>query len=113
MSFQGRSLGQISQQFADHVNRILNTTVTERRLAVYVIGRNISSIGFQDQLGVSHTLIRTSYGPMELDLRQTCDPVTDEETGLLTLKNDRLSLHRRTRRRPGATAPLGVRALPG
>ncbi len=86
MSFQGRSLGQISQQFADHVNRILNTTVTERRLAVYMIGRNISSIGFQDQLGVSHTLIRTSYGPMELDLRQTCDPVTDEETGLLTLR---------------------------
>lgn len=86
MSFQGRSLGQISQRFADQLNRTLNTTLTERRLAVYMINQNISTIGFQEQSGLSYALIHTSYGPMELDLRQTCDGVTDEETGALVLR---------------------------
>lgn len=86
MPFQGRSLGQISQEFTDHLNHILNTTVTQRRLRRIMINTGVATIGIQEHARVSRALIRTSYGPMELDLRQTCDAVTDEVTGLLRLR---------------------------
>lgn len=86
MPFQGRSLGQISQEFTDHLNHILNTTVSQRRLRRIMVTTKLAVIGFQEQARLSQALIRTSYGPMELDIRQTCDAVADEETGLLTLR---------------------------
>lgn len=86
MPFQGRSLSQISQEFTDHLNHILSTTVTQRRLRRVMFNTGAAIIGIQEQARVSRALIRTSYGPMELDLRQTCDAVTDDETGLLTIR---------------------------
>lgn len=86
MSFRGTTLGQMTQRFTDHLNRILNTTVTQQRLSMFITNQGTALIGFRAPGSSQVARLRTDYGPMELDIRQTCDAVTDDETGLLTLR---------------------------
>lgn len=104
MLIQGRSLGQATQLFADHLNEILNNTVTHRRLIVFVPGiAEEVHIGFRGHGTVSPAVLTTEYGRMELDLRQVCDELPDEETNLFTLRT--LS-YRYTIQLEGTTEPL-------
>lgn len=103
MSITGRSFGRACRTFADHLNHILNTTVTQRRLSIVISNQQIAVIGFRTPARASEALIHTSYGRMELDLRQTCDATIDEESNQLTLRT--LS-YRYTLRPAGAAEPL-------
>jgi hypothetical protein len=87
MLMQGRSLGHASRLLTDHLNRILNSTITHKRLSLFLPAlADEAQINFREHGSASFAMLRTDYGPMELDLRQTCDVVGDEETGLLTLR---------------------------
>lgn len=87
MPIQDRSLGQTSRIFTDRLNHILNNTITQKRLSVYLPDHaNEAQINFRQRGSASFALLRTSYGEMEMDLRQLCDAVPDEASSLLTLR---------------------------
>lgn len=104
MLIHGWSLGQATQLFTDHLNGILNSTVTHKRLIVFAPGiAQETHVGFREHGTISPAAITTRYGRMELDLRLVCDALPDEEADLLTLRT--LS-YRYTIRPEGAAEPL-------
>ena len=104
MQIQGRSLGQAAQELVDRLNALLNRTVTQKRLSL-VLPRhaNEAQISFREHGVISPATLVTAYGRMDFDLRQVCDAVPGDESGMLVL---RTRAYRYTIRPEGAEEPL-------
>lgn len=79
MSFEGRTLREASQDYKEHLNRLLTHTITRTPLIVVTDRRaDVIEISFRRGGLPSTTLLQTRFGPMELYVGRFCDPVEGE-----------------------------------
>ncbi len=77
MPIEGATVYEASKAFSDHLNRLLNTTLTHMRLQA--VGRDESvrvAISFREQGKPTEAPLNTKYGPMTLFIGQLCEGVT-------------------------------------
>lgn len=88
MPIHGRTLFEVGNELKDNLNRILNTTISRRRL-VSLIDRRLDRayIHFREQGQPVAAELPSQYGRIHLDLRQYCVATQDgEDSQLLTLQ---------------------------
>jgi hypothetical protein len=76
MPFLGRSLGEASRVFVEHLNQVLHTTVTQMPLSLE-ISRNVANIRFRRGFDAATARLQTQYGPMALYVGYLCNTVVD------------------------------------
>ena len=75
MSTSGRTLQDAGRKLTDHFNRLLNRTLTHRRLISYIEREDeFVIIQFRQAGHVQPVRLNTQYGPMDLGLSLHCVP---------------------------------------
>jgi hypothetical protein len=74
--FSGRSLGEASRVFVEHLNQVLHTTVTQMPLSLE-ISRSVANIRFRRGSDAATVRLQTQYGPMALYVGYLCNTVVD------------------------------------
>lgn len=77
MPIRGRSLGEVSRLFVDHLNTVLHRTVTQMPLSLEIAG-TMANVRFRRGLETAPAVITTCYGAMDLYIGQLCGAVVDE-----------------------------------
>ncbi len=73
MSITGRSLREASSTYADHLNRMLNLTLTHRRLISYIErGDDVSTIQFRQAGRAVPVQLNSQFGPVHLEITLRC-----------------------------------------
>jgi hypothetical protein len=75
---RGKSLGEVSREFVDHLNQILHATVTQMPLSLEIKG-NLANIRFRRGISAAPAQLQTRYGPMGFYVGQLCDSVVDDQ----------------------------------
>jgi hypothetical protein len=78
MTIRGRSLGEASRIFVDHINSVLHKTLTQTPLSVEIAG-SIANIRFRRGIHPATAQIRTRYGIVDLYIGQLCDTILGEQ----------------------------------
>jgi hypothetical protein len=78
MTIRGRSLGEASRIFVDHINSVLHKTLTQTPLSVEIAG-SIANIRFRRGTHPATAQIRTRYGIVDLYIGQLCDTILGEQ----------------------------------
>lgn len=76
MAITGKNLNEVARTFTDHLNSVLNRTITQKRLVQVNLPPHLIAISFRDQLDGSVAPLRTKYGDMDLYLSQRCEAVS-------------------------------------
>ncbi len=84
MPIRGPTLREAGQTFYDHVNRVVNRTVTRARLVVIDVPPRIQ-VAFRQAGRPIKARLQTHFGRMGLYLGQVCDSVVGAD-GLQTLR---------------------------
>lgn len=88
MSATDRSLREASYNFADHLNRTLNRTLTHRRLISYIErGDDVSTIQFRESGRPVPVRLNSQYGftNLEITLRCMAEALDDRRVSLRTV----------------------------
>lgn len=76
MPIEGETLGEAGRSFSDHLNRLLNTTLTKSRIQVFEPeGSARIHVTFREQGATTSAPLSTKYGPMTLFIGQVCEGV--------------------------------------
>jgi hypothetical protein len=80
MPIRGRSLGEVSRFFVDHLNTLLHATITQTPLSLELRrDRNVANVRFRSGVQSSTAALKTRYGPMGLYIGQLCDSVVGDD----------------------------------
>jgi hypothetical protein len=89
MPIRGKSLGEVSRLFVDHLYTVLHTTITQTPLSLEVLpDRGVANIRFRSGVQSTTAALKTRYGPMGLYIGQLCDSVVGGDR-LHTLRTTR------------------------
>jgi hypothetical protein len=75
---EGRTVLDASHRFADHLNRVLNTTLTQARIVAFAMGDGDDSpvsVSFRERGRATAAHLNTRFGPMTLFIGQRCEGV--------------------------------------
>lgn len=89
MPIEGRTIGEASRSFKDHLNRLLSHTITQTPLVIFIEPRTgLAEISFRQGGFPSAARLQTKFGPMDFYLGQMCDAIDGErdQVHLRTLK---------------------------
>lgn len=75
MPIRGRSLGETTRSFVDHLNRVLHTTVSQASLTL----EGVANVSFRSGARPVTPQLRTRYGPMAFYVGQLCDSVVGQD----------------------------------
>lgn len=84
MPIRGRTLREAAQTFCDHVNSVLNRTVTRARLVVFGVAPRIQ-VAFRQAGRPFNARLQTSFGRIGLYLGQVCESEIGQD-GIHTLR---------------------------
>lgn len=76
MPIEGATVYEASKAFSDHLNRLLNRTLTHSRVVAFGSDESVRVLlSFREQGRPTSTLLKTKYGPMTLYVGQLCEGV--------------------------------------
>jgi hypothetical protein len=76
MPIEGASLGEIGQAFAEHLNELVNGTVTTSRIIPFMPDDDdLAYLSFRQGGGPETVSLNTNIGPLAFFLGQTCDAI--------------------------------------